>query len=371
MTTVAEIKWGRYKEYEGPYYLGRCKVVPPLNPTDEERVLMVVTATEGGAFDAVNCYDRMIISVGAIQWGEAGQYSVSDMLGKVAEKNLALLDPLQPALEQSKATFRLNAKGRYRFFLPGYTGEVDTLAEQQKLFLLRSNGSEGSWDEQSKAYAKIWAAAVSSVFQQEAAQKAQADFTTPKLRSYFVTRDAQSVLWGSDEALPNEGWVGAARAAFISFAANLPAVAAAQLQKAPLVGLRKWSPEWVIALLRQLTFGPNITIYPHRYEKIRPVLEAQYGVDLPDFAKDLEAWRARQGIDLGAKAPSFTTVLEIQTELLAEGFDLGPAGVDGRLGEKTKDAIRTFQRLKRLGADGVVGALTREALVASWEARNG
>lgn len=370
MTTVGQIGWGTYKGYEGPLFWGKAGVTVSERPTDEEKVLLVVTATEGGKWDAVNMYDRMIVSVGAIQWGEAGQYSVSDMLGKVAQRSPELLGPLQPALDRARAQLKLNPKGRYRFFTPTYL-EVDTLAEQQGLFLLRSNGGLGSWDEESKAYAKVWAAALSSVFQQPEAQKAQADFTTPKLRSYFVVRDAQAVLWGADEKLPNTGWVGAIRAAFISFAANLPAVAAEQLKKAPLAGLRKWSPEWCIALLRQLTFGPGITIYPHRYEKIRPVLEAQYGVDLPDFAKDLQAWQLQHGIDPGAKAPTFTTVLEIQTELLAQGFDIGPAGADGRMGAKTTDAVRTFQRLRGLGADGIVGPQTRAAFVAEWTARNG
>jgi len=370
MTSVGQIGWGTYKGYEGPLFWGQCPVTVPPNPSDEEKILLVTTATEGGKWDAVNMYDRMIISVGAIQWGEAGQYSVSDMLGKVAQWDKALLAPLQPALTQASATFRLNGKGRYRFFTPAY-GEIDTAVEQHGFFLLHSDGGAGSWDAESKAYAKVWAASVSSVFQQPEAQKAQAAFTTPKLRSYFIVKGAQAVLWGPDEALPNTGWVGAIRAAFTSFAANLPAVAADQLKKAPLTGLTKWSPEWCVALLRQLTFGPGIAIYPHRYEKIRPVLETLYGIDLPDFARDLEAWQTEHGIDPARMAPTFTTTAEIQTELLAESYDLGPAGADGKMGAKTTDAIRTFQRLHGLGPDGIVGQKTRKALAAEWAARNG
>lgn len=368
MTTINEIGWGKYSQWEGPLYWGRCKVTLPFNPTDEEKVLQVVSSTEGSRYDAVNMYDRMCVSVGAIQWAELSQFSVSDMLGKVYDRDPALLDPLAPAMAEG-VEFKKNAKGKYRFFTGGV--EVVTSEQQQKLFLLNSNGQQGTWDDASKAYAKTWAAGMSSVFQHPAAQKAQAEFTTARLRSYFIVKDAQAVLWGADEQLPSTGWVGAIRAAFTSFAANLPAVAAEQLKKAPLAGLTKWSPEWGIALLKQLTFGPGITIYPHRYEKIRPVIEALYGVDLPDFAADLEAWQLQHGIDPAATAPTFTTVLEIQSELLAQGYDLGPAGADGRMGVKTTNAIRTFQQLHGLGPDGVVGPKTRAALAAEWAKRNG
>ena len=370
MTTSADVKWGDYKGYEGPLFWGSASVVLPENPSDDEKTLLVVTATEGGKWDAVNAYDRCIISVGAIQWCEASQYSVSDMLGRVSQKSPSLLAPLQPAFDQAKATFRSNDKGRYRFFLPGYTGEVDTLAEQQRLFLLNSTGLQGSWDEESKAYAKVWVAGMANVFQQPGAQQAQAAYTVPRLRS-FAMKEAQAILWGSDAELPNESWVGALRSAYLSFAANLPAVANAHIQKANTGGLRKWSPEWCIEILKQLTFGPGITIYPHRYEKIRPVLEKLYGIDLPDFASNLQAWQTQHGIDPTSAAPTFTTTAEIQTELLTEGYDLGPAGADGKMGAKTTDAIRTFQRLHGLGADGIVGAKTRAALAAEWSKRNG
>jgi len=366
MTTTANIGWGKYGGYEGPLFWGSAGVTVAEEPSDAEKVLKVVTSTEGGKWDAINMYDRMIISVGAIQWGEASQFSVSDMLGKVSQKSPALLAPLQPAFDQAQATFRQNAAGRHRFFQNGT--EVVTLTQQQALFLKGSTGKLGTWDDESKAYARVWAASMANVFQQADAQKAQADFTVPRLRS-FALKEAQAILWGEDFALPNDSWVGALRAAYLSFAANLPAVANTQIQKAPLDGLAKWTPNWCIAILKQLTFGPGIAIYPHRYESIRPVVEQLYGVNLPDFAPDLQAWQAEYGIDPTSPTPTFTTTKEIQTELLAEGYDLGPAGADGREGPKTRDAVRSFQQKHGLNADGIVGKNTRKALVAEYSAR--
>ncbi len=50
------------------------------------------------------------------------------------------------------------------------------------------------------------------------------------------------------------------------------------------------------------------------------------------------------------------TVLELQAALKRAGVDPGP--LDGKLGSKTKEAIKEFQRRKNLKADGVVGAKT-------------
>jgi hypothetical protein len=369
MTTTNDVKWGSYSQWEGPLFWGSAPVTASADPSDAEKMLLVVTATEGSRWDAVNMYDRCILSVGSVQWCEASMYGVSDMLGEVYKKDPTLLTPLDAVMKATGAWWQLNSKGRFRFYTP--SGEVDTLPEQQALFLLHSNGLKGTWDEDSKALAKLWVASMANVFQQKGAQEAQANFTVPRLRG-FATKEAKAILWGTDEALPNDAWVGAIRAAFLSFAANLPAVAAKQLQKA--VGdtkATKWSPEWCVAILKQLTFGPGIAIYPHRYEAIRPRIEQLYGVDLPDFAPDLQAWHEEMGVDPASTAPSFTTVQEYQALLLAEGYDLGPAGADGKDGPKTRDAVRVFQGLHGLTADGIVGAQTRAAFATEWRKRNG
>jgi len=367
--TVNDVKWAKYLQWSGPFFPGNQAYITPDNPTWDEQVLSVITSTEGGDFSAINAYDRMIISVGIIQFGEAGQYSVSDMLGAVAEKDYEhLMSVLKPALDASNAVFKRNAKGRWRFFFQDSRGEVDRLEEQQQLFLLNSDGTSPTWDDESKAHAKLWAACMANVWESAAARKAQVDFTVPRLM-WFHTKEAREALYGGDAPGENTEWAGALRAGFISFAANLPAVAAKHLLKAIQGSSYKpWSPEWCIAILKELTFGPQIAIYPRRYNAIRPVLEKFYGVDLPDFSKDLEQWKDDTQTQTPETARSlglgdFDEVAEYQRELLAQGYDLGPAGADGVMGRLTKAAIIQFQTQNGLAADGIVGSLTRKAFL--------
>ncbi len=52
--------------------------------------------------------------------------------------------------------------------------------------------------------------------------------------------------------------------------------------------------------------------------------------------------------------------IALQKALSRAGFDPGP--LDGRLGKKTRSAIKAFQRRRNLTADGVVGEKTWAAL---------
>ena len=54
------------------------------------------------------------------------------------------------------------------------------------------------------------------------------------------------------------------------------------------------------------------------------------------------------------------TPLELQKALLRAGYDPGP--IDGRIGKKTRAAVKAFQRKSGLTADGVVGEKTWAAL---------
>ncbi len=53
---------------------------------------------------------------------------------------------------------------------------------------------------------------------------------------------------------------------------------------------------------------------------------------------------------------SGVSVTDVQKALTRAGFDPGP--VDGRMGKKTKSAIKQFQKRNNLKADGVVGERT-------------
>ncbi len=369
MITPNDAKWGSYKNYEGAFYYGSKKFVLPANPSSGQLVMSVITATEGGAPDAVNAYDRCIISCGYIQWCEAAFFLVSNLLGHILSKNPSLIAPLQPALDASNAEFKQKGGGKWRFFFKD-GNEVDQHDEQTKLFLLNSSGLQGSWDSASKEHVKLWVATFANTLIQPEADAAQVEYTAARVKT-FATREAAAIIF---DGAPDTGWVAGLRAAYLSYAANLPAVASKQLLAAVAATTApKWSPDWCITVLKQLTFGPNISIYPGRYNKIRPVIEKNWGINLPDFAEELKAWQASQDADIDPPAshePSFQTVEEIQSFLISLGYDLGPAGVDGKAGKKTQEAIQTFQRLNGLVSDGLVGPKTRAKMLEVYRAKN-
>lgn len=368
MIPLTKIGWGSYLGWEGPFFHGTQPYVLPTTPNFAEVCLGVVTATEGGSANAINMYDRCVLSVGWIQWCEAGQYSVSDMLGAVHEHPKANWEPMQAWLAHAGVDFRMNSKGKYRFFFRDVRGEIDRTQEQQQLFLLRSNGEKGTWDDGSREYAKLAAAAVASLFEDPGAREAQLQYTVPRLMG-FVLPEAKTTLfgtgvWGDQAESP---YALAAKAAYISFAANNPTIARNQMVLWQANTGRINPKDLCIGLLRQLTFGPKIAIYPTRYEAIRPVLEKSFGVDLPDFATELGAWHTEANIDHSSDPEDrLDTVVEIQKVLLKLGFDLGPWGADGAMGTKTKLAIMTFQSQHGLVVDGVVGKMTRHALVDAF-----
>lgn len=335
------VSWGRYRGYEGAYYYGSRKFHLPEDATAEEKILDVVTGTEGGAPDAVNGYDRCIISAGYIQFCEI-YFGTSDLLGYIAERG-GSLDPLKEILDLSGASFRSD-RGRWRFF---QGKEVISAAEKRKLFLFRSDGKIGTWDYESKRREKMWISAISECLRSKEAEKLQIEFTVPRLRR-FASSSARRILWDGSET----GLAEATRAGFLSYAANLPSVASKHLGFAVSNSKeKKWSHSWVCDVFRELTFGPRIAIYPGRYRKIKPRLEQNYGITLPD----LEELRKRHhylGLDL----------TEVQEILLRKGYDLGPAGADGRFGPKTLAAVKLFQKRNLLKQDGIIGTKTTAAL---------
>jgi hypothetical protein len=287
--TPEQIGWSNSNSYEGPFFHGVVGFNLPDVPNDADRYIAVITAAEGGHYDAINMYDRGIISVGVIQWIEAGQFSVSSMLGEVCDKvgPDAVLVPLKPALDSCNATFKKNAIGQWRFHFLDAKGEVND-QEKTRILFLGCTGLKGTWTPGAKARAKLWAACIANVWSSPEACKVQNTFTSDRLK-LFIGVDAKKELFGPE---PSEGWVGTVRAAYMTFAINAPAIANAQL-KVAIAKLKspKWSPDWCIGVLKQMTFGPNITIYPVRYNGIRPVLEQLWGVTLPKTARDLSEWQ--------------------------------------------------------------------------------
>jgi len=350
MVSVDDIGWGRYKNFEGPFYRGKTRYEIPDNPDFLDKTLAVFTATEGGRFEALNMYDRCIISLGLIQFcGASPVFGVDKMLTPCAIQNKEKLDtyvysmPAKPRFE--------DVSGKWRF---KYDGEVvDNKEKQQKLFL-GTDGAKGGWNSDTKLYAKQNAAVMASIFTDPEFQQIQLRYIKPRLLQFVLKAGNEIIFSRPDE----DGWWGALKAAFVSFAGNLPTVANEQIKKAaenPHWGGASDEEKCIIAL-KTLTFGSGITIWPHRYNAIRKTLEKLFGIDLPDFADDLKAWDAEIG------HPYFRTVEELQAALDFLGYDLGPAKVDGKFGEKTSRALENFEKDYGLEPDGLIDPVSSKKL---------
>lgn len=346
MITANDIGWGRYSNFEGPFYRGKTRYEIPDNPEFWDKVLAVFTSTEGGRFESLNMYDRCILSLGLVQFcNVAPMYAVDRMIAQCASSDKEKLDacismmPAKPTFENGKWAVNGDV--------------VDTKEKQQKLFL-GTNGQRGSWDEKSKAYAKENAAVMASIFLDPEFQQAQIEYIKPKLTQWLLKHGKAIIFSRPDE----DGWWGALKAAFISFSGNIPAVADKYIK------IAADKPEWAAAndetkcilALKTLVFESGITIWPHRYNAIRKTVEKLFGVDLPDFAEDLKAWNLKIGHEY------FRTTEEVQVALDYLGYDLGPAGVDGKFGNKTSAALKKFETDNGLEPDGIIDPISSQRL---------
>lgn len=280
--THNDIKWGSYDKYEGPYWPGRNKFVLPAQPDFMDKALYTVTATEGGCLDSVNMYDRCILSVGLIQWCEAGQFSVSTLLGRCAE-----IDPdtFYNTLKKFPFLVRFykSAMGNWRFVYKNV--EVATPEMQRALFLGGSTGLKNEWNPEQKRDAKDVAAWFANFWNTPLFARTQAEYTKLKLSNFIMPQPRAFFTTNS-----TFGYQGAMYAAYFSFACNNPSIAAKSFTAC--VADETWTSlgseeARCISLLRHLTFAPNIKIYPGRYEKLAPVLNRLFGINLPLKAVDL------------------------------------------------------------------------------------
>lgn len=363
MVTPASVGWGSYGAYEGTFYRGKCPYVLPGNPTEDEKVMAVITATEGGKYDAFNGYDGCGWTSGVIQWIEKNQYSVSDMLGLVFSKDAELVRSVLDLAKGCGYSFGL-CGGKYRFCASPTVGVnvVDSYGEQQILFYRNSTGKKGSWQAEDKNWARMWAAAISTVWENSTAQSLQLKYTAARLNA-FMLKDAATLF----SRMPQTQAAKGLRAGYLSFAANNPTRANKALKEGLSASKHpEWSNDWVVDILRALTFNPQVAIYPHRYDKIRPVLEQLYALSLPDFSKELQVWVAQ------TKIPAGLDTRTLQRSLISLGYDLGPAADDGVYGRKTTEAVMALEQTSGLVPapyrDGVVDSYTYVALCSALEA---
>ena len=351
--SATNVQWSVFDRWEGPVLYGKCPYVLPALPSWADKVMYVVAATEGN-LDSVNMYDRAICSVGVIQWTELTDCNVSNMLGLVAERAPRALFELDEAMARSAVKFDRTPMGKWRFRRG--SDWLDTPDKLRGMYLAGS-GLRGFWSRDQKAHASAWCAALANVFTHPEAQQAQVAFTASRVDT-FALKLARDYLFDGQGA-SHGGIYGVARAAFLSYAINLPSVAqnvvVRYAKEAELQRKVKWSEPWLHGLLRALAFDSRVSIWPARYDRIRPRLESIFGVNLPDFAEDL---RADSADGLGSPAA-------LQAALLRLGFDPGP--VDGAWGAKSMSAVRAYQQARGLEVDGHVGPNTRARLRADLD----
>jgi len=341
------VRDGAYGPYSGPWTLGKHRFAINADPNFWDKALAATVATEGGRFGPVNMYDRCIISVGLIQLCEAATiYGVTQLLGACADVDQPLLQSYLDEIPGS-CLFQKNAKGRWQFFYNG--APVASKAEQRALFLGGSTGYKGQWTKAQKAHAYRVCAVMSCLWQEAKFREAQRKYVGESCLMRFVRTKSRNILFA--EGYPREGDEGALRAAFITFAVNNPARADKYFRQAHATEEYKAADahKRLLIALEAMTFDPGISIYPHRYDAIRPVLEREFSIDLPDFATQLAKFE-----EDNPNRALFPDVASIQRELIALGYDLGQAGADGIMGSKTKAAIKAVEVKHGLPApDGI------------------
>lgn len=376
---MSEILWGKYGGYYGPYFRG---TVPYQNsnrfPTWKDKTVAVISATEGGRYDAINMYDRCIITGGLIQYCEAGIYLLSGLLVELMKRSATSITPVlemagRLGYEFNRIPDRSSGKLVWRFHKLGDPKSAIDTREAQQDFFLGCSGREGDWggsNSPQRAKAMAWARAFADVLQHPVSPIVQNDKAAEDITKFYMPFAVDYLLKDKgDTTRPTSNNMDAAIAIYSSFAANLPSVAASQLEKfSTSTRYPKYSKLWLEQMCWYLTFGPKIPIYAGRYNSIRPVVERLFGVDLPDFAEDLLATQVNAQAITTAGVYDLSTSFGLQQALIDLGYDLGPRGADGIVGPKTKAAIVAFQTAQKLVPDGIVGPKTTAALISAVKA---
>jgi hypothetical protein len=355
---MERIREGAYQQYWGPWTRGVFRFVIGDNPDFRRKMLGVLTATEGGRYGAVNMYDRCILTVGLIQWCEAANiFGVTKMLKKCFEADKDLLTS-------------------YMSELPGdllFTGDgfifngkpVKTKADQRAAFLGGSSGKRGQWTEAQKKHAWRVCAVMSAIWSEEKFRAVQEEYTAKRLLGFVMPKTKKMLF---KEGYPTEGAAGALRCAVMSYAGNLPANADKHFRRA--AGTIEYQEaddlKKLVIVMEEMAFGSGIGIWPHRYNAIRPVLEKQFGIDLPDFAEQLRTFEEKH-----PWFEHFPDDRAIQEALIFLGADLGPAGADGRFGPKSRAALKAFEISSdeyEGKPDGIPDVKSMDALWIAWQA---
>lgn len=374
MIASSDIRFLGYKNWRGPFWKGSALFKLPEKPSELDIIMDVISHTEGRYYDSYNGYDSCRMTISPIQVCERGQYTGSDLLGYLmgVRGDRDLIKPIDDFGKEHGFIFTQDAKKRWRFHFLDERGSVDRDSELSQLVWRNSDGQKDSWTYEDREYAKGFAAAVINVMADPRGHRAQRDWLAKRVKLYAFKHAATLVKEAPDTPVGK-----ALVAGLLSFCINNPSWAAKHCQIADesWKGAR-WTEDWLVHVMKQCTFGPRVAIYPHRWDAIRPSMEKHFGIDLPDFAADLEKWEVGIVSERPALKQSLSTK-EAQWILRhVLFFDLGASGedgdgVDGVYGKKTKGAVEAVQIICALDeVDGWIGKDTLTVLLGARDAWN-
>jgi hypothetical protein len=362
MILPSDIGWGAYQDREGPFFPGRARIPEPRTPDPLTKLLLVLLATEsGGRPDAINFYDRCDLTLGLIQHCEAAGQQCAQLLWAI--RTATGPDPFEP-LEARLASrgMRLGMAGPTMAFLDRKGAAILTATERQNAFFAGSKGTRGGWSQAQRTEALEWAATFATVLGDPRTFEPHLRHASGKLLSYVMAETRRLVFPGG--VVEGLGWRGALQAVVTSFSANLPAVADRHFRAfvAEQGGRVVDSESFVVGATAALTYRPRIGIYPERLRAILPTVQRLYGVNLSAALVTPPKGPPPSPIEAELDKPH-----GLQAALLALGYDLGPKGADGVIGAKTREAVKAFQKARGLEVDGVVGPRTRAELAHAVE----
>lgn len=301
-------RWGRYGNFEGPFYMGTLKVSEASqNDSFVKKILTITTSAEGGAFDAINMYDSGLLSVGAIQFIDAGQFHVANMFGRIADVDYDnLIAKLKPALDVCKCTFQKQLDGQWRFVFDNGKPIVTTV-QQKILYFGDANGNlSGTFTKEKIDRSKIWTSVAADVWTIPGAIDIQLTYTFERIVKDFTWGSLRKDLFVDNTE--ETGLIGLTKAMLVGFAVNSPAVVMNRYEKARNNKYDKYSDDWCFQILKDVVVGAGISIWKTRWNSNIKFTMKCFGINMPTFEQ----------MSIGDWSKFIGQSVQIQEEKIAE-----------------------------------------------------
>lgn len=276
---ISGVKWVKFKDREGPVIHGTMDFRLTNAAGDAEKQLAVVCACEGSQFDAINMYDRGIVSVGLLQWAEhVGK--VSRFLGHAIDSGCkdALTKIFRPMFDKTHvdlAPFTEGRASRWRFT---HVSVPITTPEGLQDALYGCDGLSSSWNDERRSLAIEWARTFHEAMT-VIPTTLQAAYAAADIQSYVVPAVRKTALFTPSD-VQRSPLERAAQALYVAMAVNSPGGAQKAFAATPYsVGSDDWCKEFFEAV--KAPAGDVPKQFATRYRRAKPIIENLYNVSLP------------------------------------------------------------------------------------------